>query len=262
MGKTLKMNTLLAITNAEAGNYKAMVKDYGRFFSGKQGAFVGERGTYEAEPNTVDDESKKKNAIVQTTVDEKLNWFKDNAGNYLNNLFTMEKSNAFGVTAELIVDGESWGTLSTLELLRLKGTLEDSNFLGMLQNIPVRSDSENWVETSAEQYGNRKVFESPLQKGQVKTTLKETYILPDPNIGKMKDAGTYQPQLGQTNKVVILGEYTKQNFSGEWSQRQRAELLKRRNLLYNSVVEALKVANEAEVDNPSKVGSQLLDYLF
>lgn len=258
-----KLNTLLAVTNTAQSAFKAMTKDYASFFKGKQGAFVGEKATYEPEPNTVDDESKRKNVAVQTTVGEKLEWYKENAQSFLNDLFTVERANANNVTAELVVGEKSFGHLTTLELLRLKGLLEDNNIMTMIQSIPVRSDSDNWEEATVEQYAGREgIFQSTLQTGEVKTTVKTTYVLEDPNIGKLKDATQYTPQLGQKNDVHVLGQYTHQRFSGEWSQRQRAELLKRRNDLYVAVVAALKEANEVEVVEQSKLGSDVLDYLF
>ena len=258
-----KMNTLLAVTTSGLAHFKASLKDYTQFFKGSQGAFLGERGTYEARPDTVDNSSKRGNQAVQTTVDEKLAWLVDSNEEFLNELFTVEKANSGGIMADLVVDGKSWGGLSTLELLRLKGILEDASFLAMLSSIPVRSDSENWMETSNEQYTDRPgIFESPLQEGTSKTTVKESYILEDPNAGKLKDQSGYTPQVVQKNTVEILGEYTHQYFSGEWSQRQRAELLRKRNILYKAVIEALKDANDVEVMDNSNLGTQLFKYLF
>lgn len=259
-----KMNTLLATTSGGQAHFKAAVRNYAAFFKGNQGAFLGERGTYEAMPDTVDEDSRRRNISVQTTVDEKLQWFKDANREFLNELFTVELTNASGTAvAELSVDGDSWGPLSTLELLRLKGLLEDNNFITMMSQIPVRSDAEQWTTTSEEQYSGRKgIFEGPLQLGQSRTTVKESYILPDPNVSKLKDGVEYKPQIGQKHTVEVLGDYTHQRYSGEWSQRQRAELMQKRNVLYKAVIEALKVANDVEVKVESKLGSTLLDYLF
>lgn len=258
-----KMNTLLATTSGGQAHFKGNVRNYAQFFKGSQGAFLGERGTYEPAPGTVDDDARRHNQSIQTTVDEKLQWFKDANREFMNELFTVEAANASGITADLIVDGDNWGPMSTLELLRLKGVLEDNNFLQMLAQIPVRSDAEQWVPTTVEQYDGRKgIFESPLQTGESKTTVKESYILEDPNVGKLKDANSYVPQLGHKSTVQVLGEYTHQRYSGEWSQRQRAELLQRRNVLYKAVVECLKDANDVEVTAKSELGSTLLDYLF
>lgn len=258
-----KMNTLLAITASGQAAFRAAVKGFSDFFRSKQGAFQGEKGTYEAAADTVVDESKRKSTLVISTVDEKFNWFKNHNAEHLNEVFTVEKGNANNITADLVVGGKSWGTLTTLELLRLKGILEDNDLLSMMSNIPVRSDKDEWNETTADQYKGRSgIFESPLSAGESKTTVKESYILADPNIGKLKEGANYVPQLGIKNTVQVLGSYTHQKFSGEWSQRQRAELLQKRNTLYKAVIQALKEANDVEVVHESKLGTQVLEYLF
>ena len=262
MGK-LKLNTLLAVTSTEQGAFKSMVKDFMSFFSHKQGAFRGIRDTYEPEPNVVDEPNRRKNEVVQTTVGEKFDWLLEESENYLKSLFTTEKANANGVTANLVVAGEDWGEYTTLELLRLKGLLEDSNLMTMFTAIPVRSDSEVWEETDDDQYTGRDgIYESPLQEGDAKTTVKESYILPDPNIAKMGDSAQYTPQVAVKNNVHVLGQYTHQKFTGEWSQRQRAQLLMRRNDLHTAVVKALKEANDVEVTVESDLGTAALTYII
>lgn len=258
-----KMNTLLAVTAGGQSGFKAALKDFYEFFKRGQGAFIGEKKTYEAADDTVDDPSKRGNTLVQTTVDEKLQWLKVGQAEALNEVFTVEKANANNITAELVVNEKSWGELTTLELLRLKGVLEDTTLSSMLSVIPVRSDSEEWATTSAEQYkGRNGIFESPLMTGESKTTDKETYILTDPNIAKLKDGVVYTPLTASKNTVRVLGISTHQRFTGEWSQRQKAELIRKRNVLYKAVIETLKVANDTEVMQESKLGTQLLDYLF
>lgn len=258
-----KMNTLLAVTAGGQATFKAAVKNYAQFFKGGQGAFIGEKRTYEAADDTVDDPTKRGNTLVQTTVDEKFAWLKENSVQDLNDMFTVEKANANNIVTDLEVDGKSWGALTTLELLRLKGLLEDSGLMTMMANIPVRSDSEEWEPTSAEQYKGRDgIFESPKVEGESKTTDKETYIIVDPNIAKLKEGAIYTPITAVKNTVRTLGTSSRQSFTGEWSQRQKAETIQKRNTLYKAVIEALKVANDTEIAQESTVGTSLFDYLF
>src|SRR5690606_28059261 len=125
--------------------FKGMIQDYAKFFTKSQGAFLGEKRTYEAREGTIDDPSKRGNVLVQTTVDEKLKWFKENSKEYIDALFAQEATNASGnAKAQLIVDGTEWGEFTSLELLRLKSIVESSSLHSMLEAIPVRSDSEEW----------------------------------------------------------------------------------------------------------------------
>lgn len=259
----LKMNGLLAKVDNASTVFKDQIKDYLKFFSGKQGAFLGERQTYEPKEGVVDDPTKRKDVKVQTTVREKLDYLKKQASDYFDNVMTVERTNASGiVVAPLIVDGELWGEFTSLELLRFKGFLEAQGLIGVMANLPVRSDTINWVPTTNPEYVDRDVYESPLVESTVRTTTKEYYILEDPNIAKMKDTSNYTPQQAVRNIVSDLGEHTRQQFSGEINHVQRAKALEKRSKLYQAVVIALKTANEAEPIKSDLTYDKVHSYLF
>lgn len=258
----MKLNILLAITDEEQKVYKNLVTDYIKFFKGSQGAFRGEKKTYTPKEGTVDEPTKRNLVVVQTTVDEKLEWYEETASKYINALFSQEKTNASGVSkAELVVDGVVWGEFTSLELLRLKSLVDNGNVLELYSNVPVRSDGEIWNATQEEIYEGRDVFQTPVVSSIVKTTTKESYILADPNIALLKDASAYKPSIATKDTIVELGDATSQKFSGEWSQRQRAEVLKRRQTLITAVTEALKKANEAEAVASELTAQKIFGYL-
>lgn len=258
----MKLNTLLAKTDLLATNFRAMVTDFLGFFRSNQGDFKGEKKTYDPKPGTVDVPSERGEKRIVTTVDEKFAWFTENSRDYVDALFSLEATNAAGIArAELVVDGQSWGNFSSLELLRLKSFIENGEFERMYSSIPVRSDSEIWNPSTAEQYHGRSgIFESPALTGTKKSVQKESYILSDPNIAAI-DGARYAPQLAQRDTIVELGDYTFQKYSGEWSHRQRAELLKRRQSLLTAVTEALKVANDVEAVNSGLTAEKIFSYL-
>lgn len=243
--KVIKMNALLAKVDNAASVFKKQVQEYLKFFDNKQGAFLGERQTYDPKEGVVDDPSKRKHLQVTTTVREKLDYFKAQAADYFDNLMNVEKSNASGVIkANLIVDDEDWGEFTSLELLRLKGFLEAQGFVGMLNTLPVRSDSVSWALSSDPDHQGRDIFQTPLVETTVRTTEKEQYILDDPNLARLKDASSYKPQIAVRTTVIELGEHTRQMYSGEITHVQRAKALERRSKLYQAVIVALKEANE------------------
>ena len=103
-----KLNTHLAKTESLAPSYKGLVADYIKFFKDSQGAFLGEKGTYEAMPDTIDEPNRRGVKLIQTTVKEKFDYFKDVSKEYINSLFTLERTNSSGVAkAELVVEGEA-----------------------------------------------------------------------------------------------------------------------------------------------------------
>ncbi len=262
MSKTTKLNVLLAKTDHLQSIFRKMVEDYVKFFKTKQGEFRGERKTYLSLPDTVDLPSERKNELVVTTVVEKLDWMIDNSKEYLNALFSQELTNAMGVAkAKLVVDGTEWGEFTSLELLRLKSFLEAGTLKELYENIPVRNDDEIWENTTEEMYQGREIFESALLKGDRMTTIKETYILEDPNLSKNLDVKNYTPVTATRDKPTKLGEFTYQRFSGEWSHRQRAELLRRRSILLTAVIEALKICNEVEAIPSQMTAEKIFTYL-
>lgn len=257
----LKLNVLLAKTDSLAPQFKGMINDYSKFFIKGQGAFQGEKRTYEANADTIDDPTKRGNRLVQTTVKQKLDWFKEGSKEYIDALFSQEATNASGkAKATLMVGDDNWGEFTSLELLRLKSTIENPALHGMMENIPVRSDAEEWEKCDDEMYKEKGIFETPLVSGTNITTTKEDKILKDPNVSK--DSPNYTPTVTTITTTQELGKYTQQRFSGEWSQREKAEALRRRAKLVTSIVEALKKCNEVEVVESKLDSNKIFGYLF
>jgi hypothetical protein len=260
----LKLNVLLAITDALRVKFKNMVADHTKFYGKAQGSFKGTKATYVAKEGMLDDPSKKAFVRVVTTVDEKLAYFIKESGEFINALFSQEKTNASGVaTAELVVDGKSWGAYTSLELLRLKSLIESGelgSIEGMLALIPVRSDAEVWNKSTNPEYTGREIWESPMLSGVSKTSVKEEYILADPNISKV--SGAYTPKTSLKTITQEVGDYTVQEFSGEWSHRERAGALKRRSDLLIAVTKALKESNECEVVESNLTAERIFGYIL
>lgn len=257
-----KLNVLLAKTDHLADVFKKGLADYVNFFKKDQGAFKGERKTYQPADGMIDVPSMRNIKLVVTTVDEKLSYLASNSADYIDSLFSQEATNASGkAKAKLVVAGQDFGEFSSLELLRLKSVLENGSFSEMYSLIPVRNDDEEWVATEDEAFKGRDIFQGRLLSGASKSTTKEHYILADPNIGSLKNADSYKPQVSTKDTVITLGDYTQQKFSGEWSHRQRAELLQRRSKLLTAVIETLKVANDVDAIESQMTASKLFNFL-
>jgi hypothetical protein len=263
MAEFLKMNTLLAKVDHATASVAKLFSDYVQFFKNKQGMFRGYKKTYVPRDGYVDDPSKMGTTIVATTVDEKLDWFNEQFKNWLNDVFSVEATNSKGAkTVELVVDGKSFGNLTALELMRLKSILTNKDLEAVFANIPVRSDAEVWTPTQDPEYNGRKVFETALIKGVTRTTEKEEVILKDPNLDPAHLPANYQAKTTIKSKTVETGDYTTQSFTGEWTQRQRAELLRRRSTLLAAVIEALKVVNDTPAENPNLDVNAVVDYIY
>ncbi|TSE11305.1 hypothetical protein [Aquimarina algiphila] len=264
--KQKKLNTLLGLTDHLRFQYKAMVNDYNKFFSNKQGAFTGEKSTYTPKDGTMDVPSKRNNKRVTTTVKEKLDYFIENTGDFIDALFSQERTNAGGtVKAELIIEGDSWGEFTVLELLRLRSLVEGTE-LGklstMIESIPVRSDSEYWNKSENEEHTGRDIYETALTTGVNKSTVKTPFIPLDPNLQGKELPVNYQAPVVTKDEILELGDYSHQKFSGEISHRERAMMLLRRNTLATAITKALKEANDCPVEESELTGKRIFNYLF
>ena len=258
----MKTNVMLALLEQSNSVFKALVSDYAGYFKKDQSSFKGVRKTYTARPDTMDEPSMRGAASVVTTVEEKLQWFKENATDFINQKLAMEATNASGkAKADLILDGKVIANLSSAELLSLKNLLENKEVMNMYSSIPVRSDAEIWTKCTSEEYVGRDIYEQPLMNGVKKSLTKEQYILEDPNLAKMKSTDSYKPVIATKDTPLELGDWTSQLFSGEWTHNKRANLLKRKNVLYLAVIEALKKANEVEVVKSAITAEGIFNYL-
>lgn len=253
----MKLFTILAKTELLTISFKNMKKDYIQFFKSKQGAFKGLKKTYVASEGALDEPSRREFRPVVTTVAEKLKYFEENTEEYINNLFSLEKTNSSGIAnAELVVDGVSWGVFTSLELMRLKSLIEDQDFKNMYANLPVRDETKIW--TKSDELDN--VWIDEIQKYQNTTTEKEQYILNDPNLGKI-DGAKYSPQVAVKETKKVLGEGTTQNFSGEISHVERARIHAKISKLQVIVSDALKRANDCESLPSDMTARKLFDFL-
>ena len=265
--KTKKLSQVLAMTDDGRTSFKNNITDATKFFKKENGVnFRGNKNTYTPFDGTVDEPSKRSVVLVASTVDERLNWVFDSVGKYINGLFTQERSNASGkAKAHLYVEGKDWGEFTSLELLKLKSILKagDATVKNMIATIPVRDRQEIWFATNSDDYADKEgIYETERVEEINKTTVKESYILPDPNFVNKENMSGYTPIQGTKNTIKELGKGTRQKFSGEWSELQRAQALKRIQELDLAVTDALKRANDVPVVESDMKAATIFDYIF
>ena len=258
----LKMNTLLAKVEHGTAQFNRMVGDYFTFFKNKQGMFEGIKKTFKPRDGYQEDARYMGTTKVATTVREKLDWFEGNAVPYLKELFSIEATNSKGANkVELKVGDVSFGFLTALDLMRLKTLLTKKEWEEMYNNIPVRSDAEVWEDCTDDEYAGREIFQTPMLTGVTRTTESEEVILKDPNLDPAKLPANYNAKVTVKKRTVETGDYTLQKFTGEWTQRQRAELLRRRSQLLAAVIEALKEVNDVDSEKSNLDVDKMIDFL-
>lgn len=258
----IKMNVLLAKAEHSAAVFNKEMSEYAGLFRNKQGMFRGVRKTYSPREGFPEDPSKMGVTKVQSTVDEQFNWFQNKvAAPYLKEQFSIESTNSLGAKkVPLVVDGVNLGELTALDLMRLKSILTNGSLDLMYNSIPVRSDSEIWEEADGE-YAGRKVYCNPMLSGVSRTTESEEVILRDPNLDPAHLPANYNAKTTLKKRTIEIGDYTVQNFSGEWTQTQKAQLLDRKSRLLGAVIAALKEVNDADAAESNLNVDAMLTYL-
>lgn len=258
----MKVNSKLAQRDHSRSQQSAILKDYGTFFKEKQGAFKGIKKTFTPRDGFLDDPNYIQDTKVVTTVREKLDWFNTQTKLYLQNEMDIEATNSDGApTIELVVDGVSFGKLTVIELMRLYGILKNKSFENVYSTIPVRADNKVWSPTTDEEYEGREVFEDPMVSGQTRTSENEEIILKDPNVDPQHLPSNYRAQTTTKRHTVITGDYTIQNFTGEWTHQKRAELLRRRSSILEAIKLAIKELNNVECKETGLDINKFIDYL-
>ena len=260
-----KMNVTLAKAEHERAIYTESLRKQGEFFKRNSSSFRGEKKTFHAAEGQLEDPTKMGHTVVATTVSEEIKRLVNKALlPYLKDQFAIEATNAAGSTrVPFVVDGLKLGSLSATELLRLKNILTDENLKQVVQNIPVRSDSEIWKASANEDYeGRADVFETPRLEGDSFTTITDTEILLDPNLDKEHIPSSYRPITKEVKTTIKRGSYTSQKFSGEWTLRQKQLVQERIGKLLSAVIEATKTVNDTPTMEPNLATDKLLQYIF
>lgn len=243
-----KMNTLLAKAEHLQAQFNQAISNYAGLFKNKQGMFRGQRKTFAPKEGFPEDPSKICNIQVATTVDEQWDWLiKNILKPFFEEQFSIEATNSIGAKkVPLIVDGVNFGNLSALSLMRLKTLLSNCTLLDMYKNMPVRSDSEVWTKSQQPDYADRAVYETPMLSGVTRTTENQEFIMKDPNLDPAHLPANYNAKTTIKKVTLETGDYTMQNYSGEWTQTQKAQLLAKLSRIQGAIITAMKEVNDVE----------------
>jgi hypothetical protein len=257
--KTNLLSTSLGLREKTEINFKAAASDMFNKFTKKQGLFQGERKTYEAKSGYADEPTKRNYRHVQSTVQQQLDWLEETCQDFMDVVFSIEKTNASGnVQSELIVEGNSWGLFTSLELLRLKTILDNSKFKSIYSELPIRKKTEDWVKSDDSEYSRTEnIYQTVKAVSVAKTTTKESYIMTDPHF---ESGSTRPPVTSERSTQIEIGDYSSQKFSGEISLADRAHMIKRYDTLSKSVLVALNNANNTPTLS-SDLGGKVFNYI-
>jgi hypothetical protein len=250
---------ILALTQAVMPKARGLVEGYVSYFKNNQGDFKGEKKTYQEADGYDPDPSKVIDKNVVTTVDKKLEYFIKKISPDWKVQLDVESTNASGPSAELIIGDESFGEVTTLELMRLKSLFGDPKLEAMIKGIPTRKTSWNW------HHQGQGVFTTDPIEYMERTTHKVEEVLPDPNVTLAIQNGqkiNYSPQTTIKTIMDVVGKGTHHYISSEWSYEQKAAALDMLTEIQLAITDALERANRAEVQESSVDIESMLTMLF
>ena len=257
----MKLNVQLAKRQHSQSIFKKLLSDTLDFFRRKESPFQGFQKTYTPRGDYPIDYQYVGNKRVVSTVGEKMDYFEKHSGEYINNMLAVEATNATAAKAELIVDGLSFGMLSTMELLALKSFVESKDFVNYYEELPVRSEVWKWTPSTDSEHNHRDIYTTDPIIGEDKTSEVTPYILQDPNVELLVDKSKYVPVQASKRVDIIKGDKRAEIFSGELAIQDRAEMLARRSKFYEGILEAIEKANLVEVVESQCTAQKLFDYI-
>jgi hypothetical protein len=118
-----------------------------------------------------------------------------------------------------------------------------------------------WEACTDEEYEGREISQSPLLQSTERTTITEEVILKDPNLDPANLPANYRAAVSEVKTTLEIGNSTHQDFTGEWTQRKRAELLRRKSAILSAITAALKEVNDVEVESEHLDAEAFMKYL-
>ncbi|MHA1968097.1 MAG: DUF7873 family protein [Candidatus Hodarchaeales archaeon] len=241
-----QLHQVLAVENEKKSTSASILAETLKTFKDKQSHFDGETRKYNKildDSDTLVDEHKE----VYTTVKAKLEYTLGHLGESIDLLIQKEETNASGVAvAELIVDGEVFGTFAATTLLQLETQLKS---LRSLYNVlPTLDPVKKWT------FNKQKELYETESEVSYRSIKKPEVIILHPATDK------HPAQTQLITKDVQAGSWEKSFASGRITPLQKSYLLGNIDELINAVKKARSIANNAEVKNV-KISKKLFEYI-
>lgn len=240
------LNTLISKRDANKASFVQFLKDLlPKFKSGV--LFSGKRVSSTAIGDYVLTSNDNQLVIPAYNSEQVKKVIVDSVSTNLTNLMNIDATNCSGTAkVELKVDGNSYGNLSALELLQLRGFLMNNEFISVLKSFPVRPTDKSWVESTDSEVPTG-TYENLVFEGQNKTTLKRTIILQDPNAEHYKSGVTVNAVTTTIDTVVPTMDQRSVVYSTGIAYKEQVAILEKRQRWLSAVMTALSEVNATPV---------------
>lgn len=189
------------------------------------------------------------NKIINYTVIENVAYVSEIVCKYLNTTLTKEETNSSGAArAELIIKGESYGEVSATSLLALENYI--AKVRRFYEAIPTLDPTKDWKEDETKSRGYKRTD----SEHKYKTEKRTKHIVVHP------PTEHFPAEIRESTTDVQVGKYETVYTSTKISTRDKAELLKRIDVVLEAVKTTRAKANEAEASQ-SELATKLFDFI-
>lgn len=243
-----KLHEILAVEQGLAATAKKLSTESIKTF-GKENLFTGRTTRMEmfdegqSHLNTVETQ------VLETTVDENLEYLRDAIAEYWDAVLQKESANQHAV-ADLEIDGINVASnIPATFLLGLETKLKDLRQI--YEAIPTLPPGKAWVEDKTERPG---IFKDNNDETRFKTEKDVEFKI-------AAEATEHHPaQIVQLSRTNNVGKYTVVTKSGMLAPVDKAARIKRIDKLLRAVKKARQRANNVSV-NDEKIGETLIDFI-
>jgi len=246
---------LLAVVHTLELTADNFIKEGINTFGNKQSHFDGMKKIYTPYTETSDDGNNKlpvenipdEITEIVTSVEDKLKFIINNAIEGIDTSISKEASNASNeIKAELNVDGESFGTFSTIELLNLETWL--GRIRKLYNNIPTLDPKREWAFNKDTGFYKTKAVPSfrTLSRPRALTMAKAT--------------DKHAEQVKLIDLTTEVGQWLTTYSSGRVYPKTKSDLLSR----IDKLITAVKVAKAAANSGPIyevKIAKRIFDFI-
>ena len=245
--KELLLHQLLAFESTEVSKSKKAIDDLKNNFTNNQTQFDGHSRVYLPDNESYDRVDNEYREVV-SSVGDKLNSFSTIVTKAINTVLSKEQTNSSGTAkAELIVNGKNFGEFAATSLLHLEKVLVEIK--KAFEAIPTLHSGKSWTHNS-----DTGLYQT--EKAVTYRNLKE--IVP---IVLYEATDKHPAQVKESTRMVKVGEYHENHFSGRIFQKRKNEILDRIDLLIKEVKCSREKANSVPVKNV-KIAEEIFNFIL
>lgn len=188
--------------------------------------------------------------LVETTVDENIDYIVTPIAKWIDVVLRKDVANT-SAKADLVVESKTIAKdLPATFLLGLENKIQ--KYRPVLEAIPTLPPGRDWRPDTTQRKG---IWIDNNPQISIKSRK-------DPEFRVVAEATVQHPaQIREVERVLDVGRYVTTSYSGKMTSLEKAERLKRLDVLLHAVKQARMRANDAAINNSLRIGEDVLAYI-